>query len=59
MLGASNRAGLCCIIKFEEADVSGKTHGPESALAYADLKFKFGFSRVALDSVRMSDFCEL
>lgn len=59
MLGTSDRAELCCIIKFEEADFSGKTHGPESALAYADLKFIFGFGRVALDSVRKPDFCEL
>lgn len=59
MLGTSNRAELCCIIKFEEADFSAKTHGPESALAYTYLKFKFGFSREALDSVRMANFCEL
>lgn len=54
MLETSNRAELCCIIKFEEAYFSGKTHGPESALAYNYLKFKFGFSREALGSVRMS-----
>lgn len=55
MLGTFDRAELCCIIKFEESDFSGKTHGPESALA-SDLKF--GFSREALGLVRMSNFCE-
>lgn len=45
MLGTSDRTELCCIMKFEKADFSDKTHGSESALAYAYLKFKFGFSR--------------